>query len=67
MSLTWQTESMLGHDLWPYVPGDNRDNWGGPGCEIWIVDNDTGIVYQGKANEGTGDMLAEVEDFLGQS
>lgn len=32
--------------------------------DVIIVDEDTGICYQGLCDEGIGDMLEEVEKFL---
>ncbi len=32
--------------------------------DIWIIDESTGIVYQGMAQEASGDMLQDVQEYL---
>jgi hypothetical protein len=54
----------------------NRLTWMGPtkrieaglieeyDTDVWVIDEQTGIVYQGCVHEGTGDLQSEVELFL---
>ncbi len=55
MDLTWHGS------LWRHEQCIDCVDW----QDIWVIDHDTGIVYQGLVNEASGDMEGDVKVFLG--